>query len=269
MRDIVNSAAFERQRAGPLAVGGDDVPPEDSTEGASLRPAAYFSAVEATPPGGPSTTKIAVQKKNPIGKKPGIGSETPTGPALPTGTPSHHQPGMYQDATTGKTMAGNQLVRKPPIQADNNAQVNSDLKNPFVLAFLDLLSWTEGTTKYRWNTRHLKDPPLTDLSSFPYALKQPVGRYQIEPNTYDEIAVARLGLKDFSGHSQDMTAAMHLRLLKATDALLNGDLAGAIRAASGPWASVPVSAQENHSALPVMVNGRPKINPRQGAWSIS
>lgn len=268
LRDIVNSAAVERQNAEYFSADGHRPADGEDTGEASLQPAVYLrfaDGPEATAGAGGRFQTIAAQDVTAAGPT-AKGSRPPVDPTLPTGTPSNHQPGMYRHATTGKTMAGNQIVRKPDVQAENSRQLRSDLKNPFILAFLDLLSWTEGTTKYMWKTRHLSSPPLTDLGSFPYSFKQPVGRYQIEPNTYDEIAVARLGLKDFSPESQDMTAAMQLRMLHASDALLKGDLAGAIRAASGPWASVPVSAQENHSALHVIQNGAWKVNPKTGKF---
>jgi muramidase (phage lysozyme) len=262
-------AAAAGQETQPGSVSGRGV-------AAALQPIAYspspggadgVAGDESDSPGGSDGSASGPNQnpdRNRAGRPAVAKTNSPIDPTIPEGTPSHHPGGKYHLPNSTKIMAGNQHVRDAAIQQENSATVRADLQDPLVAGFLDLLSWSEGTTKDKWNTRHRRDPALTDLSKFPYQLKQPVGRYQIEPDTYDEIAVARLGLSDFSAESQDMTAAMHFRMLKVTDALQKGDLAGAIRAASAAWASMPVSAKDNRSALPVMVNGKPKINPKTG-----
>jgi hypothetical protein len=171
--------------------------------------------------------------------------------------------GVWYDPRTKRWMAGGIAVWSPDKQAGTADTVRKDLKDPRVKALLDLLGWSEGA-KAMWHTSHGSMPPLTDLSEFPYAAKVPVGRYQFEAPTYDEFAKARLGLKDFSPESQDMTAVMMLRELNAVEAIQRNDLAGAIAGLSKRWASVPISSTKDYSAIAVYKNGKKKRNPKTG-----
>jgi muramidase (phage lysozyme) len=63
--------------------------------------------------------------------------------------------------------------------------------------------------------------------------------FQIKGNTYDEIALAKLGLNDFSPQTQRMTAMFLLRQRHIRERLLVGDIRGAIDEGSREWASLP------------------------------
>ena len=66
------------------------------------------------------------------------------------------------------------------------------------------------------------------------------GAYQFIFTTWSEIA-QRTGLADFSPASQDAAAAWKLRRLGVVDALEANNPEGALRLASGTWASLPGS----------------------------
>jgi muramidase (phage lysozyme) len=133
------------------------------------------------------------------------------------------------------------------------------LVDPRVAAFLDTISFTEGSgynTLYGGGT-------FNDLSRHPgYAgamyqghAQSASGRYQIQIRTFTGL-VAALGPLDFSPHSQDVMAVDLIRAQGALPALQSGDLARAVTILAPIWASFPhmVNGQWQGS-----VHGQPSV----------
>ena len=143
----------------------------------------------------------------------GDGSGNPTGAVPKTATPS-----------AGRTHA--EIVSK----------LETDLRNPNVQAFLSTVAQAEGAT---YNTRYGKGT-FSDYSHFPTYrdAHTPSGRYQITADTYRRLS-AKLGLTDFSPHTQDLMAAQLLAERGAMGPLLSGNLDAALSGASVEWAALP------------------------------
>ena len=123
------------------------------------------------------------------------------------------------------------------------------LADPKVKAMLDVLSYAEGTQKYGYTTQYGGKSFDGGLSSYFGSKSNPAGRYQIVAGTFSSVGENYLGLSDFSAHSQDLIAVTLLNQAGAITPLLKGDLPGAIRAASGPWAAFPIGpGVDDHSA---------------------
>lgn len=117
---------------------------------------------------------------------------------------------------------------------------------PEVKAFLDLLSTTE-TGDRGYLTSHDPKPMLDSLERFPdHGL--PSGRYQIQKRLWKDIGKGWFSRDDFSPITQDVIAIAALMNRKVIDALLNNDLDQAFMLASSLFASIPKSAEEDHSA---------------------
>jgi hypothetical protein len=124
---------------------------------------------------------------------------------------------------------------------------------PEVKAFLDIVSRTE-TNDRGYLTSHDPKPMLDDLNDFP-THGMPSGRYQIQKKLWKEIGKNWFSRNDFSPVTQDMIAIASLMNRKSVDALLKGDLDGALFLAAKEFASIPMSADRDYS---LYVGGRPK-----------
>ncbi len=140
-------------------------------------------------------------------------------------------------------------ARKAVQQAANRAQAETYLQNPNVVAFLQTVSAAEhgGVWDSEANYYSMNSGDVTgSLATFPdtnYA----AGAYQIERSgTYSQ-EVERLGLTDWSEHTQDLMAADLFALHGGVAALEAGDLAGAMKIASKTWAAVPKSTDDDQS----------------------
>jgi muramidase (phage lysozyme) len=122
------------------------------------------------------------------------------------------------------------------VQSDRLSALEANLRNPNVQAFLSTIAQTEGAT---YDTLY-GGRRFNDYSTFPgYGrTHSPSGRYQINAQTYNDLS-AKLGLTDFSPHTQDLMAAQLLVREGAMGPLLAGDFDAALRAASNAWASLP------------------------------
>ncbi|KAG1318901.1 hypothetical protein G6F63_015001 [Rhizopus arrhizus] len=129
-----------------------------------------------------------------------------------------------------------------------------------VVAFLDMLAWSEGTdngkqvTKdrgydvivggklfngYRDHPRVLVDLPKLKIQS------TAAGRYQLLRRYYDAYRKS-LGLKDFSPMSQDLIALQQIRERRALPLIQAGKIPEAIKAVSSIGASLPGAGDGQH-----------------------
>ena len=122
-------------------------------------------------------------------------------------------------------------------------------EHPNVVAFLDMLAWSEGTkgkgddgyniivggsqfNDYREHPRKLIDLPRLGIKS------TAAGRYQLLSKYYD--AYKRLlKLSDFSPVNQDKIAIQQIKERKAYQLIISGQLPAAILQCSNIWASLP------------------------------
>jgi muramidase (phage lysozyme) len=120
------------------------------------------------------------------------------------------------------------------------------LKNANVRAFLDTISYSEGTTKHGYYTffggSRLPNLAAHPNRSVPFGKRgeftSAAGRYQFLKVTWRDLA-KKLKLPDFGPHSQDLGAVELLRGCGALPKILNNDFKGAVFAARKIWASFP------------------------------
>lgn len=130
-------------------------------------------------------------------------------------------------------------------------------------AFLDLIAFSEGTSTSEITQDNGYDiivsgvdghHRLFDYDDHPFApqyKRKPIvvresplllstasGRYQVLCH-YFEVYKEQLHLPDFSPLSQDKVALQQMRERGAINLVVNGDIAGAIKACSNIWASFP------------------------------
>ncbi|GAA0314049.1 hypothetical protein GCM10009087_25530 [Sphingomonas oligophenolica] len=118
---------------------------------------------------------------------------------------------------------------------------------PEVKALLDVIAHNEGADKLGYYLSHGKNPPkLPDLDTF-HGGRSASGRYQIEPGPWQNFGQKLWSRNDFSPVTQDLIAITQLYQSRAIDALMNGDLSRALTLASGVFASIHVSMDEDHS----------------------
>lgn len=129
-----------------------------------------------------------------------------------------------------------------------------------VVAFLDMLAWSEGTDKstqatkdrgydvlvggqlfngYADHPRVLVDLPKLKIQS------TAAGRYQLLRRYFDAYRKS-LGLKDFSPLSQDLIALQQIRERRALSLIQAGKIPEAIQAVSNIWASLPGAGYGQH-----------------------
>lgn len=121
------------------------------------------------------------------------------------------------------------------------------LKNPRVRAFLDMIAFAEGTTKYSYYTL-VGNTRLASISQHPNKLVRlranlsstAAGRYQFLYRTWQDLKRQNpRDLANFGERAQDIGAIMLLRGCGALDKIERGDTAGAIHVARKIWASFP------------------------------
>lgn len=129
-----------------------------------------------------------------------------------------------------------------------------------VLAFLDMLAWSEGTDNGRQPTndrgydvlvggglfRGYTDHPrvLVDLPKLKIQ-STAAGRYQLLRRYFDAYKKT-LGLKDFSPLSQDLIALQQIRERRALPLIQAGNIEEAIKAVRKTWASLPGAGYGQH-----------------------
>lgn len=129
--------------------------------------------------------------------------------------------------------------------SDNGSAIAAANIPPKIKAFLDLISWAEGTNGKDGYKTHFGYEKFEDLSDHPRKVKSAnghrsdaAGRYQAMSFTWDRIA-KKIGLPDFSPRNQDLFAVELLRECGAYDLIMQGNIEAAIIAASPTWASLP------------------------------
>lgn len=129
-----------------------------------------------------------------------------------------------------------------------------------VVAFLDMLAWSEGTDNGRQVTRDrgydvivggglfngYKDHPrvLVPLPKLKIS-STAAGRYQLL-RRYFEAYRKTLALKDFSPLSQDLIALQQIRERRALPLIQAGRIVEAIAAVRNIWASLPGAGYGQH-----------------------
>lgn len=125
-------------------------------------------------------------------------------------------------------------------------------------AFLDMLAWSEGTSRikgsdngynvivggalftgYADHPRKLIDLPRLGIKS------TAAGRYQLLSRYWD-VYRKQLGLKDFSPASQDAVALQQIKERKALADIDAGNISSAIQKCSNIWASLPGAGYGQH-----------------------
>jgi muramidase (phage lysozyme) len=128
------------------------------------------------------------------------------------------------------------------------AELETNLKNPNVQAFLSTIANTEGGTYNSLFGDRLggKRIVFTDDSRYPgyHRANSPSGRYQMIAATYDGLA-PKLGLTDFSPHTQDLLAAQLLTEQGAMAPLLAGKLDEVLPKIASQWSSLPKSSNND------------------------
>lgn len=122
-----------------------------------------------------------------------------------------------------------------------------------VIAFLDMLAYSEGTDNGRQKTKDDGYDVLVGGGLFAGYADHPrkliridklnisstaAGRYQILSRYYDAYK-KQLSLPDFSPVSQDKIALQMMRECRAIPMLQQGDIKAAIMACASRWASLP------------------------------
>lgn len=137
-----------------------------------------------------------------------------------------------------------------------------------VLAFLDMLAWSEGTkgrgddgynvvvggglfSGYADHPRQLIDLPRLGIKS------TAAGRYQLLARYWDAYR-KQLCLDDFSPVSQDRVAIQQIRERKAYQLVVTGQIEAAIIACSNIWASLPGAGygQREHNMTDLLAKYR-------------
>ncbi len=122
------------------------------------------------------------------------------------------------------------------------------LTKPEVRAFLDMISFAEGTntsdgyrmcfTGKRCNMNWHPEKAICAQSGNRRICSSAAGRYQFLKDAWNIVAW-RIAAQDFSAHEQDRAAIQVMLDIGAIHALLQGDLQKAVQRANGKWASLP------------------------------
>jgi muramidase (phage lysozyme) len=122
----------------------------------------------------------------------------------------------------------------------------ASLRNKNVIAFLSSIAAAEGgdyNLKYGGIKGKKNDKwQFTDFSTHPGTgaggKTTAAGMYQINKDTWHEMG-AKMGLTDFSSHTQDLLAIEILRTIRVLDHVTAGNIDTALSAASRRWAALP------------------------------
>ncbi|MBP3063643.1 Muramidase (phage lambda lysozyme) [Ectopseudomonas chengduensis] len=129
-----------------------------------------------------------------------------------------------------------------------------------VLAFLDMLAWSEGTDHPRQHTRDQGYDVIVGGALFEGYADHPrklvplprlgikstaAGRYQLLSRYYDAYKQT-LGLRDFSPLSQDLIALQQIRERRALPDIQAGRIPEAIEKCRNIWASLPGAGYGQH-----------------------
>ena len=129
-----------------------------------------------------------------------------------------------------------------------------------VLAFLDMLAWSEGTDHPRQRTRDQGYDVIVGGALFEGYADHPrklvplprlgikstaAGRYQLLSRYYDAYKQT-LGLRDFSPLSQDLIALQQIRERRALPDIQAGRIPAAIEKCRNIWASLPGAGYGQH-----------------------
>lgn len=129
-----------------------------------------------------------------------------------------------------------------------------------VLAFLDMLAWSEGTDHPRQRTRDQGYDVIVGGALFEGYADHPrqlvplprlgikstaAGRYQLLSRYYDAYK-QKLGLRDFSPLSQDLIALQQIRERRALPDIQAGRIPEAIEKCRNIWASLPGAGYGQH-----------------------
>ena len=129
-----------------------------------------------------------------------------------------------------------------------------------VLAFLDMLAWSEGTDHPRQRTREQGYDVVVGGALFEGYADHPrklvplprlgikstaAGRYQLLSRYYDAYK-QKLGLRDFSPLSQDLIALQQIRERRALPDIQAGRIPEAIEKCRNIWASLPGAGYGQH-----------------------
>lgn len=133
------------------------------------------------------------------------------------------------------------------------AEISSERAGrPNVVAFLDMIAWSEGTDNGRQVTNDrgydvlvggklftsYKTHPNVLVTLNPKLKSTAAGRYQLL-NRYYKAYAALLKLPDFSPLSQDLIAIQQIKERKSIDLINQGKIEDAIRRCANIWASLP------------------------------
>ncbi|AZR23499.1 lysozyme [Xanthomonas vasicola] len=133
-----------------------------------------------------------------------------------------------------------------------------------VVAFLDMLAWSEGTDNGRQPTKDHGYDVLVGGGLFQGYADHPrvlvslpklkisstaAGRYQLLRRYFDAYRKT-LGLSDFSPLSQDKIALQQIRERRALPLIQAGKIAEAIAKVSNIWASLPGAGYGQHEHKP-------------------
>ncbi|HAV1837544.1 TPA: glycoside hydrolase family 104 protein [Enterobacter hormaechei subsp. steigerwaltii] len=125
-------------------------------------------------------------------------------------------------------------------------------------AFLDMLAWSEGTSRIKGSDNGYNvvvggslftsyaDHPRKLISLPKLGIKSTAaGRYQLLSRYYDAYK-KQLGLKDFSPASQDAIAIQQIKERRALPDIESGNIKAAINKCSNIWASLPGAGYGQH-----------------------
>ncbi|MGM8711133.1 glycoside hydrolase family 24 protein [Enterobacter hormaechei subsp. steigerwaltii] len=125
-------------------------------------------------------------------------------------------------------------------------------------AFLDMLAWSEGTSRIKGSDNGYNvvvggslftsyaDHPRKLISLPKLGIKSTAaGRYQLLSRYYDAYK-KQLGLKDFSPASQDAIAIQQIKERRALPDIESGNIKAAITKCSNIWASLPGAGYGQH-----------------------
>ena len=145
------------------------------------------------------------------------------------------------DTSTGANGQSKQEAQQQARVAANEEA----LKNPNVRAMLDTIGQAEGA---KYNTRY-GGGTFNDYSKHPALDQQsqtPSGKYQITAQTYKDVS-GRLGLTDFSPHTQDIMAVQKLVDRGAIDDIKSGNIDTALPKISHEWSSLPTGPNQSNA----------------------